>query len=201
MPVLSFEQVAAVAIKAGFDPGPAVIATAITMPESSMDSDAIQQGVPYSAQGWGLWQITPGDSEPQFGINNALLDPLNNARAALAKYDGAGSFEPWTTFTSGKDVPYIGQAEAAVAAVTHLSGNQLNSLVSAARAGSPAAAAGAPGASNWAVHVKMAATLQGRRNTAQHNVTRAISGIGARMPGIRVSEGSPGSILQRTERI
>jgi hypothetical protein len=87
---------------AGGPRGVADIAQAITGAESGRRPGAIQQGQPYSTTGWGLWQITPGNSEPQFGINSQLLNPLNNARAALAKYHGAGSrFTPWTTYNSG----------------------------------------------------------------------------------------------------
>jgi Lysozyme like domain len=154
VPILSFEQVAAVAIKAGFTPGQAVIAVAITNPESGRDSTIVQAGQPYATTGWGLWQITPGDSEPQDGINDQLLNPLNNARAAVAKFRGSGSFEPWTTFVNGLERPYIGQAEAAVEAVTHLSARQLAALVAAAEKGSGDTAGITPPATDWAVQVR-----------------------------------------------
>jgi len=60
-----------------------------------------------NSTGWGLWQITPGDSEPQAGINSALLNPHNNAIAAVAKYRGSGGFSPWTTFEDGLYIPYL----------------------------------------------------------------------------------------------
>ena len=59
-----------------------------------------QQGQPYSRTGWGIWQITPGDSEPQFGVDRALLDPHRNAEAAVAKERSQG-LGAWTTYTSG----------------------------------------------------------------------------------------------------
>lgn len=84
--------------------GPADVATiagAIAMAESG-GRNVKQQGQPYSSTGWGPWQITPGNSEPQYGVDAALLVPINNAHAAVAKYHQAGnSFSPWTTFTSG----------------------------------------------------------------------------------------------------
>lgn len=87
---------------AGGPRGVADIAQAITGAESGRRPGAVQQGQPYATTGWGLWQITPGNSEPQFGINAALLTPINNARAAVAKYHGAGSrFTPWTTYNDG----------------------------------------------------------------------------------------------------
>ena len=35
--------------------------------------------------GWGLWQITCGNSVPQYGTDFQILDPWNNAEAAVAK--------------------------------------------------------------------------------------------------------------------
>jgi hypothetical protein len=126
---LSWAQVAALALAAGFSPGDAVVATSITQPESARIQNIIQQGQPYSATGWGLWQITPGDSEPQFGIDDAMLIGINNAHAAKAKFDGAGGFTPWTTWAHGFNVPFLGDASAAVAAVSGLSLHDLNKLV------------------------------------------------------------------------
>jgi hypothetical protein len=83
--------------------GIAEVAAAITGAESGFDPTIVQQGQPYATTGWGLWQITPGDSEPQAGINQQLLTGPSNAIAAVAKYRQAGdSFEPWTTYTSGR---------------------------------------------------------------------------------------------------
>jgi hypothetical protein len=76
------------------------IAAAITGAESSFLPGNILLGAPYADTGWGLWQITPGDSEPRFGVDYQLLDPWNNAEAAVAKYDASG-FLPWTVYTSG----------------------------------------------------------------------------------------------------
>jgi hypothetical protein len=77
------------------------IAGAIAGAESGWTM-AIQKGQPYATTGWGPWQITPGNSEPQFGTDYALLNWRSNALAAVAKYRQAGgSFSPWTTFTSG----------------------------------------------------------------------------------------------------
>ena len=84
------------------------IAQAITVPESGRRPGAVQAGQPYATTGWGLWQITPGNSEPQAGINQALLNPHNNAIAAVAKYRQAGnSFTPWTTYVNGLYRPYL----------------------------------------------------------------------------------------------
>ena len=70
--------------------------------ENSYDPGIIQSGQPYSTTGWGLWQITPGNSESQFGQDYQLLDPWNNAEAADAKYKGAGNRScPGTTYNNG----------------------------------------------------------------------------------------------------
>jgi hypothetical protein len=77
------------------------IAAAITFCESSFEPGIIQAGQPYSTTGWGLWQITPGNSVSQFGTDFQILDPWNNAEAAVNKFDAAGGFTPWTTFVDG----------------------------------------------------------------------------------------------------
>lgn len=82
------------------------VAAAITGAESSFLPGNMLLGAPYSVTGWGLWQITPGDSEPRYGQDYQLLDPWNNAEAAVAKYDASG-FLPWTVYTSGVYEAYL----------------------------------------------------------------------------------------------
>jgi len=90
----------------------AIIAAAITQPESGRRPGAVQANQPYATTGWGPWQITPGNSVPSAGIDDALLIPNNNAKAAVAKFKGAGnSFRPWVTFTSGAYAQYLGAAQ------------------------------------------------------------------------------------------
>jgi hypothetical protein len=80
----------------------AQVAAAITYCESSFLPGIIQPDQPYSTTGWGLWQITPGDSVPsQYGSDYQLLDPWNNAEGAVYKFDAAGGFSPWTTYVDG----------------------------------------------------------------------------------------------------
>jgi hypothetical protein len=83
-------------------------AEAITGAESSFEPGIIQAGQPYSTTGWGLWQITPGNSVPAYGEDYQLLDPWNNAEAAVAKFDAAGGFSPWTTFDDGAYEGFLG---------------------------------------------------------------------------------------------
>lgn len=115
--ILSAAQIFTIARIAGFSPPDAVVATAITMPEAGANADAIQAGQPYSTTGWGLWQITPGNSVPSVAIDYGLLIPQNNADAAFIKFRGArNTFRPWTTWTSGKYLKWMGWAQAGAAA-------------------------------------------------------------------------------------
>lgn len=104
---MSLDQIAQLASSAGFSGRDLVIAVAITQPESGGCPGIVQQGEPWAHTGWGLWQITPGDS--------SLLDPQANATAAYAKYRGAGGFSPWTTYTDGAYRTYMAAAAQAVA--------------------------------------------------------------------------------------
>lgn len=111
--ILSAAQIFTIARIAGFQPAEAVIATAITQPEAGANADAIQQDVPYYLQGWGLWQITPGNSVPSVAVDYGLLVPQANADAAYVKFVGRHrTFLPWTTYTSGKYLKWMGWAQA-----------------------------------------------------------------------------------------
>jgi outer membrane lipoprotein-sorting protein len=102
----------------------AQIAAAITGAESSFYPGIIQQGVDYCGTapdeaGWGLWQITCGDSEPAYGTDFQLLDPWNNAEAAVAKCEadmsaGYSCFAPWSTYTSGAYESYLQDTAAVI---------------------------------------------------------------------------------------
>lgn len=192
---LSWEQVAAVAIHGGFPPGPAVIAVSITEPESARIADNVQQGQPYATTGWGLWQITPGDSEPQFGVKQAMLDPLNNARAAVAKWRGAGGFSPWTTWSGQLNVPYIPAATAAVQAVTHLSPRQLAKLVAEARKGSPGGGLSGTSLLDWSPYVRKTAVSTGRAALHLHDYARGIGALRSRPVTPTVTVPNPATLL------
>lgn len=86
-------QVQAAWIAAGGPPQYAALMSQIAQAESGR-SDVVQQGQPYATTGWGVWQITPGNSEPQVGVDNALLNLATNAQAAVAKYNAQG-LEAW----------------------------------------------------------------------------------------------------------
>lgn len=104
---LTYGQLEGVWIQGGGDPAVAPIAAAISLAESSGIPNNVQKGQPYTTTGWGLWQITPGNSVPSVGVDNQLLNPVTNAQAAVAKYKAAGGFGPWTTYTSGAYRQYL----------------------------------------------------------------------------------------------
>jgi len=105
---LSFARIEGYWIAAGGPSSNAATAAAITGAESGYLPGNIQPSQPYSTTGWGLWQITPGNSESQFCVDFRLLDPWNNAEAAVAKYRAAGnSFSPWTTYNNGAYRSYL----------------------------------------------------------------------------------------------
>jgi hypothetical protein len=93
---LTFAQVEGYWIKAGGPASQAARAAATAGRESGLYPGQIQFGPPpYNVTGWGLWQITPGTSVSQFCVDYALLDPWNNAEAAVAKYNAAHGWGPW----------------------------------------------------------------------------------------------------------
>ena len=98
---LSFAQLEAYWIVAGGDPSYAPTMAGIAVAESGGVPDNTQKGQPAATTGWGLWQITPGTSEPQVGTNAQLNDPMKNAEAAVAKFNAAKAagedpLTPWT---------------------------------------------------------------------------------------------------------
>src|SRR5690606_18851348 len=119
---LSAEQIYAVARQAGFNHDQAIIMTAIALGESGGNPRAHNPRPPDNS--YGLWQINMiGSLGParrrQFGIpsNEALFDPLTNARAAFIVSGGGGNFRPWTVYTRGIYRNYLGAASAAAARV------------------------------------------------------------------------------------
>ena len=101
----TFAQLVSYAEQGGFPANVAPTMAAIAMAESS-GNNVIQQGQPYRTTGYGLWQITPGNSEPQFGVDQAMLNPVNNAKAAYAKYQRQG-LGAWTTYKDGAYTKYL----------------------------------------------------------------------------------------------
>jgi hypothetical protein len=142
--VLSDTQLAALLRKVGVSAGDAAYLVATAHPESGANPSSVQQGQPYATTGWGLWQITPGDSEPADGVNQALLNPLDNAKAAKAKLDSQG-LGAWTTITGGLYQPYFDAAQTAVSDVYDLPQAELTKLVESADKGGAAGSGGGSG--------------------------------------------------------
>ncbi len=127
------------------------IAAAITGAESSFLPGIIQPGVNYcdagsDRAGWGLWQLTCGNSVPQFGTNFQLLDPWNNAEAAVSKYDadvaaGFNGFDPWSTYTDGAYASFLQHT----AADTQLSDPGEYQQINSTPAGTPSSPPPDPG--------------------------------------------------------
>lgn len=164
--VLSDDQLAALLRKQGVSAGDAAYLVATAHPESHADPAEVQQGVPYDQQGWGIWQITPGNSVPSAGINNALLNPQANAKAAAAKLKSQG-LDAWTTYTSGAYQPYFAGAKAAVAKVYGMPLSQVDQLASSAGHGAPDA-----GSSNQdAQTAQLTSTVAGPQGMLQETGT------------------------------
>ena len=192
---MSWEQVAAVALQVGWNPPEAVIATSITGPESNRYPAVVQAGQPYATTGWGLWQITPGDSVPQFGINDAMLNPVNNGHAARWKWADAGGWTPWTTWTHGLNVPDIPAATAAVAAVAHLSPAALAKLVREAERGVGAGLSGTTQVSDWSPYVRAAAGGTGKAAVHLAAAAHAVRGFRPPVAPPVVTVPDPGGLL------
>lgn len=114
----------------------------ITGAESSFYPGIIQQDRPYSTTGWGLWQITPGDSAPsEYGSDYQLLDPWNNAETAVWKYDEQ-DLDAWTAYYDGAYESYL---ESGVTPATVLTDPGEYVQVGSAPSGTPASPVADPG--------------------------------------------------------
>lgn len=129
----------------------AQIAAGITGAESSFLPGIIQSGVDYCGTGsdragWGLWQITCGNSVPQFGTDFQILDPWNNAEEAVYKCDedvstGYNCFTPWSTWASGAYTQYLSSTAPDMSITDPGEYEQVNSTPS----GTPSSPAADPG--------------------------------------------------------
>lgn len=83
----------------GGDPSKALIASAIAMAESTGDPTATSAN-PAGGQNLGLWQIWDGNK-------GAALDPVGNAKAAIALSDNGQHWGLWETFTHRTYLTYM----------------------------------------------------------------------------------------------
>jgi len=136
-PALSFADLESLWTNAGGNAIVAPIMAAIALAESSGIANNLNPNDSNGAGGTqassGLWQVSNGTTTP---ITN-WSDPAANAVAAVAKYNNAGGFSPWGTFTSGAYVPFLqtaiadGQTTAAAASTALGSGSALASSTAA----------------------------------------------------------------------
>jgi hypothetical protein len=111
-------------IKEGGSPKVANIAAAIAEAESDLDPTIVQTGQPAEDTGWGLWQITPTSGISQNGQFGDLLNPANNAKAAVYLYKQAGnSFSPWVTYQDGSYKGFVGNGSADMGGLTPATGD------------------------------------------------------------------------------
>lgn len=144
MEPLSYGQLMWLWIRAGGPISLAPTMAAISRAESNGVPGCVQAGQSKQNTGWGLWQITPGTSESQFGTNQELLNPLNNAKAAVAKYHAQG-LGAWTTYSHGTYQQFLSAAQASqptganIPNVTPGNAPMINQTASSSSASTPCA--------------------------------------------------------------
>lgn len=106
--------------QAGFTGQGLQIALAVAMAESSGNARAFNGNASTGDESYGLFQINMlGAMGPErrkrYGLssNDALFDPLTNAKIAFAMSKGGTNWQPWTTFTSGKYRQFLGSSGSA----------------------------------------------------------------------------------------
>lgn len=100
MPTITEQQAAALWVQAGGRPADAPLAAVVAKHESGLRTDVVN-GIGAT----GLWQIHPG--------GNQYKDPLTNARAAVAKLEGAGGRwgpNPWQVCSDASCSNLAGEA-------------------------------------------------------------------------------------------
>lgn len=122
MPTLSIEQVARVALDAGWQGEKAAIATAIAMAESGGRTDA-RGDTTITTSKWGpsigLWQIRSLNAQRGSGGERdevANLNPNTNARHAFAISSSGNNWRPWSVYSSGAYRAHLARARVAVGA-------------------------------------------------------------------------------------
>jgi hypothetical protein len=113
--VLTAEQIAIVAQKAGFTGSNLVIAVAVALAESGGNANA--HGDVTIGGSFGLWQVYckahPDLIPPDNPDSVAWYDPYQNARWAY-KISGGSNWHPWSTYKHGTYEAFMDKARAAV---------------------------------------------------------------------------------------
>ena len=116
-------QIAELALRAGFDQRQAVIATAVALAESAGSTAAVGDATirtPKWGSSIGLWQIRSlndpmsGNEVDQMRDAMRLFDPDFNAQAAYAISGQGQNWQPWTVYKTGAYRQYLGRAQRAV---------------------------------------------------------------------------------------
>lgn len=118
--ILTHEQVYALARNAGCNNAQAIIATAITNPESGRNTRNVGDQTLAKYGSRGLWQIFSGaHSLHELGIKSYddLFDPYVNARAMWIVSVHGTTWHPWSTYNDGAYKPYVPRAAAAAKTV------------------------------------------------------------------------------------
>ena len=101
----SFNQLEALWTAAGGSKASAPTAAAVALAESAGNpSIQNQQG----ANVWGLWQINLS-AHPQYSLAS-VLNPLGNAKAAVAISNNGANWKPWQTYTNGAYKTFLSAA-------------------------------------------------------------------------------------------
>lgn len=117
---LNYQQLAKLALDAGWKGKDAETAVAIAVAESRFNPMATNfKGRDYS---YGLWQInmigdmgTQRRAKYQLPSNEALFNPATNARVAYAIWkDAGGNFRDWSTYNNRRFLAYLNGAVFAV---------------------------------------------------------------------------------------
>ena len=105
---LSDNQIAALAMAAGWPNSEIPRAVAVCLAESNGETEAVS-----TTGDFGLWQI----NQAAHPTMSNLRDPTTNAQDAVQIWKDAGnSWSPWTTFKNGTYLIYMGRGMAAAAA-------------------------------------------------------------------------------------
>lgn len=117
-------QIAQLALNAGFDEEQAVIAVAVALAESGGSTAAVGDAALMNEK-WGtslgLWQIRSLHDPARWGSrtdlmrdSSRLFDPQFNAEAAFAISGQGSNWDPWTVYKNGSYQRYLGRARQAV---------------------------------------------------------------------------------------
>jgi hypothetical protein len=107
---LTDTQIAGYANQAGFSGTTLVQAIAVCLAESGGVANAQHRNTNGTTD-YGLWQIN--SVHTQYDANQLLSSPLYNAQAAYQLSSAGRNWGPWTTYTSGAYLNFMGRAQTA----------------------------------------------------------------------------------------